>query len=216
MHLHLPCCLWQSPSSVADQAADSRPTIFHPQPDAHAHKSQGGMELRLPVAIMQTWQKTQNCNSALRSSLASRRRAAHRWRSSAWSTMAAGARVRARTGMPVRLQRTHGRPPIWSSLHLCQLFHDGFSRHWLSHSGVSTLAALCSSTAGHVMVLSKYGTAMWQRHWRLALIKFNAIQVLLPFGMFQYTNQGTTGRYGALLRCNLLLIPRLLRRLAPA
>ena len=87
---------------------------------------------------------------------------------SAWSTTAAGARVRARTGMPERLQRTHGRRPIWSSLHLCQLFLDGFSRHWLSHSGVPTLAASCSSTAGHVMVLSKYGAAMRRRHWQLA------------------------------------------------
>jgi hypothetical protein len=50
----------------------------------------------------------------------------------------------------------------------CQLFLDGSSRHWLSHSGVSTLAALCSFTAGHVMVLSKYGTAMRRRHWQLA------------------------------------------------
>jgi hypothetical protein len=80
-----------------------------------------------------------------------------------WST-AAGARVRVSTGMPVQLQRTHGRRPIWSSLHRCQLFLDGSSRH----SGVSTLAALCSSTAGHVMVLSKYGTAIRRRQWQLA------------------------------------------------
>jgi hypothetical protein len=75
------------------------------------------------AVIMHTWQKTRNCNSTLRSS----RRAAHRWRSSAWSTTEAGARVRASTGMSVRLQRTYGRQPIiWSSLHLCQYFSTGY------------------------------------------------------------------------------------------
>jgi hypothetical protein len=103
------------------------------------------------------------------------RRAAHRWRSSAWSTTAAGARVRVRTGMPVRLQRTHGRRPIWSSLHLCRLFLDGFSSHWLSHSGASTHYAVppqgmlwCTASTEQQR---GGGTGSWPRQWLLSRLE---------------------------------------------
>ncbi len=33
------------------------------------------------------------------------------------------------------------------------VMNDGFSRHWQSHSGALTLAASCSSSAKHVLVL---------------------------------------------------------------